>query len=658
MRSARTAGVASMLLAAALVLGGLARPASAVTRGPGVVHAGDIVFVKQGALTGNPATSRPAILAIRRADGTISNLVTLPAADNQVNPAVSPDGTRIAFDSTLSGRQAYELYVINSDGTNLTEVTTSPADNTAAASRFTDWMPSWCGNERLVFQRQYSGNPLRPDQPTRPEIWMVRADGSAQVKISRHDSKDYLDPACSPDGTKIAFARYDTLTGEFQVWYMNSNGTGETLIPHQPPGSDEPAWASNGRLCVHSQVQVTGNIYCIDINGSRRTQVTHNTYQDAEYPTVSADGSVIAYYQLPGDDLWQVSADGTGAPRRLTSGSHVAYVNPAYVTTTWPNAATRNLVGLGDSVAAGEGINYGFAWNGTNWVQQGLTDPAWTDTTKALGADYQDCHQSGSGYPSLIAANGGNYRVFNMACTGATALQNNGLENGGVLDREIFGDGTSPPAQLGGHCTGCDPPSTIFSGHDPAIVTLTLGADDIDFSNWIITCYNPLLGACNTKTNTSTLTSQLGLEKTDLATVLRQLNDWAQGKSKTLRVLVTTYYNPFNPNETNCIDYHGPVGVGITSGELSWLERGLSTLNANIAADVTNAHSADTYLKVTLVNLGGVMAGHEFCSAHPWVYGPSIDFNVSGVLNPNPAPFHPTPAGQHAIYLAVKAALP
>ncbi len=649
--------MAFALLALGPVLGRLVPPASASLE-PGVVHAGDVVFVKQGDYTGNPVTDRPAILAIRRADGTIKNLVTLPAVDNQVNPAVSPDGSRIAFDSTLSGRQAYELYVINSDGTNLTEVTTSPDDNTAAASKFTDWMPSWCGNDRLVFQRQYIGNPLRPKQPTQPEIWLVRADGSAQVQISQHDSRNYLDPACSPDGTKIAFARYDAGTGGYHAWYMSSSGAGETLVPHQPPGSNEPVWASDSRLCVHSQLQVPGNIYCIDLNGSHRTQVTHNTYQDAEYPTVSAGGSMIAYWQIPGDDLWQVRADGTGTPRQLTSGSHVAYVNPAYVTATWPNAATRTLVGLGDSVSAGEGINYGFTWNGKNWVQQGLADPGWADTTRALGADYQDCHQSGSGYPSLIAANGGNYRVFNMACTGATALQNNGLENGGVLDREILGGGQSPPAQLGGHCTDCDPPSTVFNGHDPAIVTLTLGADDINFASWVTTCYNPLLGACNTKTNTSTLDSQLGLERIDLATVLRQLNAWAAGKEKTLRVLVTNYYNPFNPKETSCADYHGPVGVGITAGELSWLEGGLSKLNANIAADVSAAHAADRHLKVILVNLGGVMTGHQFCSPHPWVYGPSIDFNVSGALNPNPVPFHPTPAGQHAIYLAIKAALP
>ena len=41
----------------------------------------------------------------------------------------------------------------------------------------------------------------------------------------------------------------------------------------------------------------------------------------------------------------------------------------------------------------------------------------------------------------------------------------------------------------------------------------------------------------------------------------------------------------------------------------------------------------------------------------PWVYGLSIDFNLAGALNPNPAPFHPTKEGQEAIYEQVKVKL-
>jgi hypothetical protein len=353
----------------------------------------------------------------------------------------------------------------------------------------------------------------------------------------------------------------------------------------------------------------------------------------------------------------------------------------------WP---TKSLVALGDSVAAGEGINYGFVWKKNalgilTWVRTGPSNPSWMDTTLALGKNYQQCHQSSLSYPNLIAINGGNYNVYNMACTGATALQNNTFtkpEDGGVLDAERFdtkgqpypqtgytegGDTQDPsktvPAQLGGSCTGCASRNAYFGKHNPDVVLLTMGANDLNFAYWLYECYDPLLKrACNTTSNTNLLNSQLIKEKSDLATTLSQLNAWAAAKAKTLRVLVTNYYDPFNPNLTNCIDYNVPIGgIGITGSELAWLENGLINLNANIAADVKQAQVSDTHLNVSLVNMSNVMSGHQWCTPHPWVYGASIDFPVVGdsiLPGHNQSPFHPTPEGQRAIYLAVKAHLP
>jgi len=153
--------------------------------------------------------------------------------------------------------------------------------------------------------------------------------------------------------------------------------------------------------------------------------------------------------------------------------------DPSFVAATWPNPNTKNLVALGDSVAAGEGINYGFIWKNGKWVQTGPSSPSWMDTTQSLGANYPGCHQSGKGYPALLSLDDGNYHVY-------------------------------------------------------------------------ITCYT---STCDTPANTRRLNSQLALEKTDLATVLSQLDDWAAAKRKTLRVLVTNYYNPMNPKNDTCRDY-------------------------------------------------------------------------------------------------------
>jgi hypothetical protein len=160
--------------------------------------------------------------------------------------------------------------------------------------------------------------------------------------------------------------------------------------------------------------------------------------------------------------------------------------------------AGKNLVALGDSVAAGEGIKYGFIWNGSKWVQSGPSNPDWADTTAALGADYEPCHQSEYAYSRLLYAPG--YNVYNMACTGASAM-------GGVLNQYTLDDpddapgtGTATVMELGGVCTGCGDPSAIFDGHNPDVVTLTVGANDVHFGDWLTACYGGLT-ACNTAEN-------------------------------------------------------------------------------------------------------------------------------------------------------------
>jgi hypothetical protein len=97
----------------------------------------------------------------------------------------------------------------------------------------------------------------------------------------------------------------------------------------------------------------------------------------------------------------------------------------------------------------------------------------------------------------------------------------------------------------------------------------------------------------------------------------------------------------------------------LTGSELAWLENGLTDLNANIAKGVKEAQNSDTHLKVSLVDLSDIMSGHQWCSSSPWVYGVSIDYSLKNVfLGFNLAPFHPTSAGQHKIYMAIKAHLP
>jgi hypothetical protein len=336
-------------------------------------------------------------------------------------------------------------------------------------------------------------------------------------------------------------------------------------------------------------------------------------------------------------------------------------------------SAGKNLVALGDSVTAAEGIKYGYLWDGSKWIQTGPVNPDWADTTAAKGDDFEVCHQSEYANSQLLYAQG--YTVYNMGCTGAQAIP--GILNDYTLSDPDDSAADTQSAQLGGSCTECANPSAVFSGHNPDVVLLTVGADDVHFGNWIGACYDPTKPDCDTAANTEELDRQLNGwddggghhngQKDNLLLVLSELNIWAGVHGKTLRVLVTGYYDPYPASVTSsCVDTGAGIlqgtwpGVGLKDGEMAWIKNGLLELNGNISTEVAYAQSNMTSLDVSYVSLANAMAGHEYCTADPWVYGPSIDYPPLGSTTPghSPAPFHPTPAGQNKIYSLIKAALP
>ena len=81
------------------------------------------------------------------ADGSgVTRLTVNDAVDS--SPAWSPDGRRIAFDSTRDGN--FEIYVMNADGSGVTRLTNNDA---------WDWYPDWSPDgRRIAFDSNRDGN--------------------------------------------------------------------------------------------------------------------------------------------------------------------------------------------------------------------------------------------------------------------------------------------------------------------------------------------------------------------------------------------------------------------------------------------------------------------------------------------------------------------
>jgi uncharacterized protein YjbI with pentapeptide repeats/lysophospholipase L1-like esterase len=308
-------------------------------------------------------------------------------------------------------------------------------------------------------------------------------------------------------------------------------------------------------------------------------------------------------------------------------------------------------VALGDSVSAGEGLNYGFHWgNGPYgpvdhadyWLGPDTWYPTW-DSANPAGAPEQSalaCHRSNQAFPFIVARML-HARLTDLACTSAEA-------GPGLLQQQTSYSSDSAPAtppQLG----------PAYENAHPKLVTITIGANDIGFASAVGRCYmSPTKGGCeNDQGLKDDVDKKLDAFSQNLDEVLKRIVSIGHKSPNGIPlVALMQYYNPFPQPWQGCLDtipwqlLTGNWIVGVTAGQVKFMLEYLDKLNGTIAT------VAARFPNVRVINLNPVFDGHRWCGGDPWVYGPQIRLGnsppVTLHLN-NPAPFHPTPMGQLGI---------
>lgn len=184
-------------------------------------------------------------------------------------PAWSPDGQRIAFASDRGADYVTHIWVINDDGSNPQQITSGTSD---------EYSPSWAPDgHHLAFARS---EPEIPDAPLAVDIFVLDLDdlGAAPVQITNRAGHDDA-PAFSPDGEWIAFqSNRDAPPGEpweIQAYVVRSDGTGQvTRLSPQGVRSYHPSWQlpSGGRLVVSD----SENLFTVAPDGTEWRQLTYD----------------------------------------------------------------------------------------------------------------------------------------------------------------------------------------------------------------------------------------------------------------------------------------------------------------------------------------------------------------------------------------------
>lgn len=314
----------------------------------------------------------------------------------------------------------------------------------------------------------------------------------------------------------------------------------------------------------------------------------------------------------------------------------------------------KNYAALGDSVAAGEGIGYGWTWDGAarRWTG-GSRDGTWS-------SDFQsaDCHQTPSAHPRLVA-NAIGAELSHFACTGASTF------NGVLKAKRNAANAVVQPAQLGSaSIVNADAVNSAYDDSAPDVVSLSLGANDVQFADLVARCYGfDVIGLAQCGLDPDeerNLINTIFVAKSSVRRVLQEIVRRGEAHGKIPVVALTQYVDPFPasyPTSGSCIDINPrignvplgfqvedtPVGSQMSNYEMGYLRTNLRRLNAALS------EVAQEFPNVVVIPPPAEFAQHRWCSSDPWVYGASTRaVSFPHHLN-DLAPFHPTAAGQAAI---------
>jgi lysophospholipase L1-like esterase len=241
---------------------------------------------------------------------------------------------------------------------------------------------------------------------------------------------------------------------------------------------------------------------------------------------------------------------------------------------------------IGDSTAAGWGLPWG-------------THPT---------ALEQACGRSPESYAADLAA-ANQWNVLNLACGSATIAN-------GLLGPEVLYNGQVAPAQL---------PQAEAAAHARLII-VSVGADDLSWS--VLTQLCAASSVCDDKVSAAYFGQLLATFTRNYYDLLSDLDRLPAHPA----VLVNEYYSPFGA-DLGCLQKYG-----VTAAKAKVLLARLTQLNRVLAQGAG------------LFGFGVAaprFAGHELCTADPWVQGPT-----------DQAPLHPNAAGELAIALADQQAFP
>jgi len=224
-----------------------------------------------------------------------------------IMPAISPDGSKLAFTSYASGNPG--IFILSTEtGRRL------PFYNQRASLNATpDFMPD---GKQILYASSASGY---------AQIYAANLDGSNLRRISSSRAIE-VEPKVNPKtGNDIVFV--SGRTGPQQIFRMNFDGTGVERLTNGEGEASNPSWNPNGEVIAFSWTRgyATGNfnIFLMDVASREYSQLTHSEGRN-ENPSWAPDGRHLVFMSTRSGShqIYTMLADGTQVHQLTSAGNN------------------------------------------------------------------------------------------------------------------------------------------------------------------------------------------------------------------------------------------------------------------------------------------------------------------------------------------------
>jgi Tol biopolymer transport system component/DNA-binding winged helix-turn-helix (wHTH) protein len=221
--------------------------------------------------------------------------------------AWSPDGRYLVFSAARGGGSA--LWQVPADGSSHPVPLTGGGENSHEVAI--------SGQGRLVYS---SSNAV-------PHLWRLPVGGGSNDTAARFlpSTRQDFFPQYSPDGRRIVFE--SNRSGDQEVWISDADGLAPAQLTFLRAWSGTPRWSPSGdKIAFDSNSTGRFQIYVIGSGGGKPVQLTANRGL-AAIPSWSRDGKWIYFAsdQTGRGEIWKIPAAGGRAIQVTRNGGTIAF---------------------------------------------------------------------------------------------------------------------------------------------------------------------------------------------------------------------------------------------------------------------------------------------------------------------------------------------